>query len=491
MTRVTTYLKTIGASILASTSIFAQQMPDQSSELAKKAEDCYISGIKKKATCYTFQVPLDYQEPSGVQIDLHVTILKPTGSLTKQDPFFIYAGGPGQAAGEYGNLVKLAFHKINEERPIILMDQRGTGKSSPMRCRMEGYLPEEGATEEFIKKCFEEQPNDVRHFDSLSVVHDTEFVRKEFGFEALNFWGGSFGTRLSAYYALTYPDKVRSMILDGVLPPDQSLFYTAPFSAERAINKLIEKCQAEKECNMSFPSLREDIQILLDRAKKGEVLFKGPDPVTAEPIEFSLSRDMMVEAIRSNLYAAETTQYLPVMIKNAVDGDFNGLLAALLNGTGVSDSMYLGSTLSILCSEEVPTVTAESVKQHSAGTFAEDSYYTYWSTACKNWQAKPFHQPFKNPLKTDIPTLVLSGDLDPVTPPTLGDILMKGLSNARHIIVKGTGHNTSHIGCMPSLMAEFVNDLKPRELDSGCLRDYKAAPAFTAFSGTTKKQTKE
>lgn len=451
-----------------------------------KGSDCYISNMRSKATCYQFDLPLNYNNPTGSKISVHVTVLPASGSITKADPLFIFAGGPGQAAGDYGGLVQSSFHKILEERPIILMDQRGTGKSEPLDCDDAGYLPTPSDTRKMVENCLRDQKYDVQYFDSLSIIKDSDQIRQALGYQQMNLWGGSWGTRLSAYYAMIYPEHVRSMILDGVLPTETSLFMTAAESAQKSLDHLIDRCAQTPACQQSYPTLRADITTLLDKAERGGLIFDGPDPVTGERLKLTLSRNITVEALRSNLYAAESSRLLPVIVTTALKGNLSPLMAVLMNGSNLSDSMYLGSTLSILCAEEVETVAADTVKKISQNSFARDSYHQFWSNACSAWGKTSYHKPFKQKLVTDIPTLVLSGEVDPVTPSSLGDILMQGLSNGRHIIVKGTGHNTGFVSCMPTLMDKFIDDLKPKDLDVSCMGDVVIPTAYTGFSGATK-----
>ncbi|WP_025896539.1 alpha/beta fold hydrolase [Kordiimonas gwangyangensis] len=158
-------------------------------------EPCYLSGLKEKVKCTSFDVPLDYANPESGTITVHATIVPALSSNPAEDPFFVFAGGPGQAAGDYGMLVRLAFDPIRTKRDIVLLDQRGTGRSSGVRCDGD-QLPE--TLEEMsaiAAQCRENAPMDVRFITMENVVRDAEEVRAHLGYPALNLWGGSYGTR--------------------------------------------------------------------------------------------------------------------------------------------------------------------------------------------------------------------------------------------------------------------------------------------------------
>ncbi len=448
---------------------------------------CFIGGIKGSVKCGSIDVPLDYEKPDGTAIPVHVVVLPATSANPAKDPLLIFAGGPGQAAGDYGPFVRLAFFEVHKDRDILLIDQRGTGKSYGLNCPSEGLEDVTTKPKVFAEKCRAKFDIDVRYFTLENIMRDTDTVRAQLGYETVNVWGGSYGTKSASLYLKRYPERVRSIIVDGVLPPDSSLFLSAPASAERALGKLVDDCKAQPSCNVAFPNFKAQVNDLIARAADGELAFKGIDPVSNEYVEFDLEREMIVESIRSVMYGAQGTTILPYAVNEAHKGNLAPLLAPLLSSAATPSSMYLGSTFSLLCGEDVASIDAEAAKRAGEGSFAQDSYYTIWSNYCEGWDYfRPKAADFFAPATGDVPALILSGDLDPVTPPPLGEHWLKGFPNGRHIIVAGTGHNTSQSGCMPQLIDEFIDTLDAASLDTSCLDYLKRLPLVVGPNGNVE-----
>nr|WP_323135352.1 alpha/beta hydrolase [Dyella silvatica] len=174
---------------------------------------------------------------------------------------------------------------------------------------------------------------------------------------------------------------------------------------------------------------------------------------------------------------------LPLSIDAAAHGDVGPLLgqAKLLSGD-LADTMNGGMQSSVICSEDADLLTPRPQDAHSIlGTRMIDSLQAICSVWPKGARPADFHQP----LKTDKPVLLLSGEFDPVTPPRYGDDVLKGLSNARHLLAKGQSHSVMAAGCMPIVLKEFIEDLAPDKLDVKCLQRMQATPIFIDFNGAT------
>ncbi len=449
-------------------------------------EPCFINGVRERVRCLSMDVPLDYASPEGRQITLHAAIVPAKSSRSEADPIWVFAGGPGQAAGEYGVLASAAFRQIRQTRDIVLVDQRGTGKSNGLNCDIEPgqILSSLDDWTGFIRDCRAKTEIDVRHFTMENVVRDMEAVRLTLGYDQLNLWGGSWGTRTVGLYLKRHPEHVRSIIVDGVAPPDVSLFESAPTSAERAKHLLAEDCQSNAACAARYPDFEAQIDAFLAKAAAGELRYTGNDPASGEPLDLDISFVMAVESIRSVMYSADATVLLPFVVDAAVNGNLEPLIALYAGGASVSGSMYLGSTLSILCGEEVPRTRMDVLERAAATSFARDSYYRYWQAGCKAWDALPGAADAHDPITSNVPALILSGDLDPVTPPSMGEHWLKGFPNGRHIVVAGNGHITSNTACMPHLLNDFVTTLDAGALDTECLGHLRRLPVVTGLNGT-------
>ena len=233
---------------------------------------CYIDNIDTAARCFDMEVPLVWDKPDGRTISLYGAIIPAKTMDAADDPLVILAGGPGQAATTYGALVERAFHKIRERRDIILIDQRGTGGSSALSCEFPEEFNGEVSDEmlqEFGKRCAAEQDVDVRYFSSMDVLKDLEHVRGRLGAQQVNLWGGSYGTRLGLLYMKLYPESIRSVILDGVTSPEESVFRQAAKSAEAAWQKLVAACESDNDCAETHPNLNVRFKALLTATGSG------------------------------------------------------------------------------------------------------------------------------------------------------------------------------------------------------------------------------
>jgi len=449
---------------------------------------CFIDGVRERVGCATLDLPLNYDEPTGAKIPVHVAVVPATSADPANDPFVIFAGGPGQASSEMGGFVNLAFTDVKRERDIVLIDQRGTGKSHGLRCQTESIEDVTIELKAVAERCRAEHSDvDVRQFTLENIMRDTDAILSALDYDQVNLWGGSYGTKSVSLFLKRYPERVRSIIVDGVLPPDASLFASAPSSAERALTKLAEDCKAQPSCHAAFPHFKQQVNDLVERAVNGDLRFKGIDPISGKFMEFDLEFEIVVESLRSVMYSAEGTTVLPYVVNEAHTGNLVPMLTSLLHSSAAPSTMYLGATMSLLCGEDVANIDAASAAAAGEGSFARDSYYRIWSDYCSGWDyMEPTTVDFFAPAEGPVPALILSGDLDPVTPPALGAHWAEGFPNGRHIVVSGTGHNTSYAACMPELLGEFLESLDADALDTSCLDHLERLPLVITANGNVE-----
>lgn len=440
---------------------------------------CFISGISEKSKCATLKMPLDHRGAVSGDIDVFVAVVPALSSQILADPLVIFSGGPGQANSEMGAFVAMAFKSIREHREIILIDQRGTGNSTPLRCADEDesvYSPAKHS--QSIQSCRASFDFAAEYFTMENVIEDTHSILEGLGYEKVNLWGVSWGTRSAVHYLRRYPAHVRSVIVDGVLPPDIGIFETAPKSATRALNKLYEACKRDEICTGAYGNIEEIVDELVNKASKGTLRYNGANPVTGEQMSQVISLMTLVQNIRGILYAPQKATMLPMALYKLNNGDGRPFMALTSEGALMSKSLYMGSTLSLLCGEEVPRITAEGAKKTGAGQLTQDTYYQYWRAACKGWPSLPGDDDIHTSLVSDVPMLILSGELDPVTPPSMGEHLAKSFKNSRHLVAGGVGHNVSYKGCIPKLLGKFLKELDASAIEAECI-DKMKRPAFS------------
>lgn len=455
---------------------FGLQAQDQ---LNIELKPCFIDRISEKSKCATVKMPLDHRGAISGDIDVFVAVVPALSSQILDDPLVIFSGGPGQANSEMGALVTMAFKSIREHREIILIDQRGTGKSTPLRCTDEDesdYSPSKHSMS--IQSCRANFDFAAEYFTMENVIADTHVILKSLGYEKVNLWGVSWGTRSAVHYLRRYPAHVRSVIVDGVLPPDVGIFETSPKSATRALTKLYEACKMDEICTKAYGDIEGIIDELVGKANKGTLRYNGANPVTGEPMSQGISLMTLVQNIRGILYTPQKATMLPMALYKLNHGDGRAFMALTSEGAMMSKSLYLGSTLSLLCGEEVPRITAERAQEIGTGQLTQDTYYQYWLAACKGWPSLPGDDDIHTPLASDVPMMILSGELDPVTPPSMGEHLAKSFKNSRHLVVRGVGHNVSYQGCMPKILGKFIKELDASVIEAECL-DKMKRPAFS------------
>lgn len=466
---------------------------------------CQLSapGISQRisAECGTLTVFEDRAAGTGRTIDLRIAVLPAVSRTPAPDPLFFLTGGPGQAATESFVQVAGAFLSINRTRDIVLVDQRGTGGSNPLRCPLpEDPLPEEpvegeaatAATESeaeytarWLQSCADSLDADPTLYITHIAMDDLDQVRAALGYEQINLYGVSYGTRAALSYLRQYPPRVRSLILDGVVPPDLALGLNVARNAQRSLDLIFARCAAEPACAESFPDLSGTFAQLMQRLAEQPIELTLPHPVSGNLTHIALGRDDVAFAVRLHSYSPETAALLPLLIHAAqVESSWEGLAAqTLLVSEQLSDSISVGMNLSVLCAEDAPYLTEE-----AAAAANENTYYGNLETSrmirnCQVWPSGTPPAGAKEPVSSELPVLLLSGEVDPVTPPANAEQVASGLPNSLHIVAAGQGHGIAARGCIPQLMQQFVEQGNADGLNTACVADLEPTPFFLSFAG--------
>lgn len=464
---------------------------DAPSHVSMPAEEkCHIDGIERWVICGTITVPLDWKAAEAEEtLDLfyaRVPATRPGGRL----PLFVLPGGPGQAASDMGLLADTAFSRINEMHDIILLDQRGTGRSHPLQCPETKTAILEWSAEETAsegERCLAAMDADVRLFTSWSVIRDLEAARKALGYERVMLWGGSFGTRTALLYINEFPGRVEAAILDSVTAPENPIFESAPAHAEAAYRAMVRDCQADAACRKAFPNLDQSTRALLERYAESAQETELTDPVTGETLGGRMSYLQLAETIRSSLYSTDIAAYLPAALDAAAGGNLEPLasVGSLLQ-QGLSEGMYLGATLAILCSEDMPRTDPARVEAERENSFHGDSYYRFWSAYCRAWPQGYADGTGTGPQGTDTRLLLLSGGLDPVTPPVSAESVAHANPDAIHVIAPHASHIVSTAPCADRLMADFLDGASGEALETDCLAEVSRAPFYIPMHKLTE-----
>ena len=404
------------------------------------------------------------------------------------DPVFFLAGGPGQAAAQMAAEVREIFRPILRNRDVILVDQRGTGKSNPLECHAESNSLEElTETNEQslarLKKCLAGYDADVRFYTTTLAMDDLDDVREHLGYDQINLYGGSYGTRAALVYVRQHGHHVRSMVLDGVAPTDMRIPLFAARDAQRSLDKLLTDCDADAACRSAQPGLAARVRALLQRLTVAPARVEIMHPRTGIREAVTMHARTVAGILFGALYSPLTASLVPALIARAEQNDFQSLLALAYASESGSDGMSIGMQLSVLCSEDATRLTEEDVDRESTGTVFGLHLLRGQLEACAIWPRGDVDPAFFNPVISEVPALILSGDLDPVTPPGWGDAVAQHLANARHITVPATGHGVVGTPCGQDLIRRFLDRGTAEDLDVSCVSRVRRPPFFLTPSG--------
>lgn len=441
------------------------------------------------AYCGTLKVFENRDTKQGRQIDLNIVILPALRTDAQPDPLFFLAGGPGQGAAKLAKVVRQFFGTVQRDRDIVLVDQRGTGKSNPLNClededdSLQSLAMTPAQTMERVKACQAKYDADLTQYTTTIAMDDLDDVRAFLGYDKINVYGGSYGTRAALVYMRQHGDRVRTAILDGVAPTNMRLPLYFPRDTQRAFELLAKDCAADAGCNAAYPNLLERMRTLIDRLEKDPPMVKVTHPRTGETAEIKVEARLVANVIVTALYSPTMTALVPAIVVAAERNDFQSMLALAGMSGGDEPNMSIGMQLSVVCAEDAPKNTAEDLKKNSDSTLFGKYVMTIQQEACAFWPRGKVDESFYEPVTSSIPTLVLSGEVDPVTPPTWGEMVAKTLPNSKHLVMPGTGHTAGGTGCGQRVMRSFIELGTVNGIDAACVERVRRPGFFVSPAG--------
>jgi pimeloyl-ACP methyl ester carboxylesterase len=458
-------------------------------------QPCRLKGVEHEALCGSVKRPLDPGAPQGMQIDVHFAVLPALARNKKPDPVLFFAGGPGQSAIALAGPLSRQLARLSNRRDVVLIDQRGTGRSAPLMCDDEPVTrPLRESTDpqrqiEQLQRCraeLQKLPHgDLRQYTTTIAVADADAVRRALGADQVNLIGGSYGTRAVLEVLRQFPQTVRRVVIDGVAPSDMVLPASFSPDAQSAFDALLGSCEADRACNGRYPQLRAQWAALLGGLPRTVTL---PHPVTGLDETLTLSRDMVTGLVRQPLYLPALASALPYAVSEAALGRFVPLLG--LGGAmagGRDTRLAAGMHFSVICAEDMPRL--EIGADHPGKDFG-DGFSDLYRRVCDGWPRGSVPSAFYSVPASPAPVLVLSGGLDPATPARHGARVAKALgAKALHVVVPNAGHGVMGLGCMRDVLYRFVDaetEADALKVDAACVLAIPRPPAFqpvTAASG--------
>ncbi len=448
-------------------------------------EDCILTstrGSQVDARCGTLTVPEDRANPDARQIDLNVAVIPAIKRDPEPDALFLLAGGPGQSAIEtFPAMINLMF-QIHEDRDIVLVDQRGTGESQPLRCldpEEDESLTDEQALA-IYKACPETLDADLRFYTTENAMADLDEVRVALGYEVINLYGASYGTRAALTYLRMFPERVRTLTLDAVVDPGFVMFMDAAEDGQAALDEFFARCETDEACSTAFPDLRMEFGEVLSRFDQAPTNIMIPHPLTHEPLDLTVTRQMITNMVFNTLYVPDLVATLPVSIHAAyADENYVPLISqALLVNAGLYDGMFYAVT----CTEDAPLISAEAAVERSEGSIFGDRTVEF-AEVCAEWPKGDVSDEFRSPVISDVPVLILSGAADPITPPRHAEAIAEDLTNELHLVFPGMGHGNLTTRCSINIFKDFIETASTRGLDIDCVENIQPPPFFVDFSG--------
>jgi pimeloyl-ACP methyl ester carboxylesterase len=445
--------------------------------------DCQVAGVGN-AKCGTLAVHENRATKTGRTINLKIVVLPATSDKHESDPLIYFAGGPGSSSTEDAPGIAQAFAKIREHRDLLFIDQRGTGGSYPLDCEfynpadLQSYLGYFFPLED-VRKCRTqlEAKADLTLYTTAIAMDDIDEARAALGYERLNLLGGSYGTRAALTYLKRHPQHVRTAILQGVSPTDHYLPGEYPEHTERALQGVLSECLADEPCRTAFPNIKDEAKAVLAQLIKGPVEVEVKKPHSNDAVKVQLSRNLAAEAIRYMLYNPAAAGRVPVILHLAAQGNFAPLTYAALDyrkflvATG-SNGMYL----SVTCAEDLPWIKRSEDDPSAANTFLGNYRLRQQREACALWPRATIERDYSQPVRSDVPVLILTGEWDPVTPPSNGERVAKTLTNSLHIVVPHGAHGLGGlegIDCIDRIATVFVERGTTKGIDTACVQNIR------------------
>ena len=471
---------------LAATESSSIKSIKESSATQSFLRPCRVPNLDEDVRCGKYQVYEDRAAKTGRQISLNIVVVPALSKTPAPDPVFWLHGGPGAAATQTVPAAKGGFlEALRKDHDLVFVDQRGTGNSNPLSCdlgddpaNLQQFFGELFAVKK-VRQCREklEKVANLALYTTPIAMDDLDEVRAALGYEKINLVAASYGTIAALVYMRQHPDHLRAVFLGGVA--NTNIRQPLPFAAgaQQAMNLLFEDCAADKECSAAFPDLKKEFAAVLARFNHGPVTAKLFNLATKQEKAVSITHGNLVERIRLLLYTTTFARFVPLIIHKAFQGDyipFETLAVRYNPGSILARGMYM----TVTCSESVPFITRQDIVTQTRGTFVGDYRVKVHIAACKQWPRGNIPRSYIDPVKSNVPVLMISGELDASTPPWLGKAALKTLPNGRQIGVRYYGHQVDS-PCIWNVMSDFIAKGSSKDLNTNCTKEIRRPPFAT------------
>lgn len=433
-------------------------------------QPCTDARLAEIARCGTVTVPENRDAPYRT-IALNVTVFEATGPGPHAPPLFDIDGGPGLAVSMHADFYATFGSAYRARRDIVLVDQRGTGGSNPLHCPAISspdatYTPLYPAEDVTACRTALESNSDLTQYGTDAAVADLDAVRASLGYDKIDLFSLSYGSTVALRYMHKHPQRVRAAVLMGVAPPSARVPSGHAPAGDETLAQLFDLCRGDPACGKAFDP-RSD----LARARTELAAIPGAP-----------SEDVFMEKLRSLMYQPASARRIPLILNRAASGDLGPFYNAT-KARGPSPYAY-GMGFSVVCPEGMGLLDLPAAMEAARETNFGDYRLRRQQVACSHWPSGEVSADFLDPVASDAAVLLVSGELDPVTPPRWADEVAATLPNSRHIVIPGSGHIFDGMSgvdtCLDLLLVRFLDTGDAAGVDASCIEAMKAPPFVTA-----------
>jgi pimeloyl-ACP methyl ester carboxylesterase len=450
---------------------------------------CQLPGIDEELLCGKLTVFENRETRSGRTIGLNVVVVPALDPSRAEEPLFDMAGGPGAASTDAAGFYAKEGKEYRRHRDVVLVDQRGTGNSNPLTAVPKTRSPQDYLSEmypvEYVKTMRQtlEQRADLTQYTTSIAMDDLDDVRAWLGYDRINLFGLSYGTRAVLVYMRQHPDRVRSAILMGVAPTYLKMPLYHARAAKRAMDLLLEECAGDAACHQAFPQIQHDWEEVLERLGREPARVEYSPPDKSATVSVEIQRDIFAEKLRNRMYSRDSARRIPFTIHQAAQGDFAPFLKeAIPADRSVPDFIADGLYLCVTCAEDVPFIHQDEAAKANAGNPFGNYRVVQQTRACSIWPRGKIPDGYHEPVSSNVPVLIFSGYMDPVTPPERGEEVASHLPNSRHVIIPHGAHGIeglTNVECLDKLMLDFLSKGSAEDLDKSCVERVLPPPFVT------------
>lgn len=417
---------------------------------------CKVTGARGDvvaALCGTLSVPENRADPNGRKIGLYVALIPAKDATASSEPIFFIAGGPGDSSVWQWAAAGIWFPGLNDHHDIVLVDQRGTGKSHQLVIPYPTPTPGESPAD-YAGRQLAAIDGDLRYYTTAVAVDDLDAVRQALGYGKIDLYGGSYGATVVQYYLRQHPDYTRAAALDGATLLDVPVLELMAKNSQRALDDVLARCLADAGCSAAYPNVRAEFAAVMSRLSQQEVTTGVKDP-NGQPIV--VTSDTFASTVHVLMQLSESGK-LPWFIHQAWSGNWAAVMGELQPSLGSGQPLVMA--VAILCSEAWARNDPGQVQAVGEGSYLLPNRLAFAEAYANACQYAPRGYVLPNDsqaLSTYVPVVLLDGSDDPQDPPSNVAESTQQMPNSLLLTAPGQGHVVGYIGCLPKVIVQFFD----------------------------------